>query len=53
MTTEAPPTNAGKKHYSGKRDNDIFGIRERTTGEVRVEENFPGTKLFLPEVRGS
>jgi len=29
----ATPTKAGKKHYDGKRDNDIFGIRERVTGE--------------------
>ena len=33
---KATPTKAGKKHYDGKRDNDIFGIRERVTGEVRV-----------------
>ena len=32
---KATPTKAGKKHYNGKRDNDIFGIRERVTGEVR------------------
>lgn len=31
---QATPTKAGKKHYDGKRDNDIFGIRERVTGEV-------------------
>merc|ERR1712147_312628 len=31
---QATPTKAGKKHYDGKRDNDIFGIRERVTGET-------------------
>ena len=28
------PANSGKKLYRGQRDNDIFGIRERTTGEA-------------------
>lgn len=27
---------SGKRLYQGQRDNDIFGIRERTTGEVRI-----------------
>ena len=41
---QAKPSQAGKKHYDGKRDNDIFGIRERVTGEVgpveRILSNF-------------
>ena len=31
---ESPNRHAGKRQISTKRDNDIFGIRERTTGEV-------------------
>ena len=37
QTPSNPTTpNTGKKLYTGQRDNDIFGIRERTTGEVRT-----------------
>ena len=46
MTKEATPSKAGKKHYDGKRDNDIFGIRERTTGEVRLKTCLWFPKLF-------
>ena len=31
---QTPPQSVGKKAYN-KKDNDIFGIRERATGEVR------------------
>merc|ERR1711970_1230819 len=35
QTPSNPMTpNTGKKLYTGQRDNDIFGIRERTTGEI-------------------
>ena len=33
------PANSGKKLYRGQRDNDIFGIRERTTGEASTDSS--------------